>query len=63
MLQWDQGRRNEAFATRKRQWHAAKRKQEAGHQEEGRELMWSQSDGSGPSGSERAATKRSRHLS
>eukprot|EP00972_Heterocapsa_arctica_P032821 4831093-Heterocapsa_arctica.AAC.2 len=60
MLQWDQGRRNEVIATRKQQWHAAKRKLEAGQQEEGRRLVRSQSEGSGLVGNDRAATKRSR---
>eukprot|EP00972_Heterocapsa_arctica_P037874 5575292-Heterocapsa_arctica.AAC.1 len=61
MLQWDQGRRNDAFANRKRQWHATKRKQEAGLQDVSKELFVSQSDGSGTSGSERVAAKRSKH--
>eukprot|EP00972_Heterocapsa_arctica_P022889 3366871-Heterocapsa_arctica.AAC.1 len=62
-MQWDQGRRNEALANRKQQWHAAKRKLEVGHLEEGRRLVRSQLDGSGLLGSDRAATKRSRHHS
>eukprot|EP00972_Heterocapsa_arctica_P081222 11970927-Heterocapsa_arctica.AAC.1 len=63
MIQWDQGRRNEALANRKQQLHAAKRKLDAGNLEEGRRLVRSQSDGSGLLGSDRAATKRNRHHS
>eukprot|EP00972_Heterocapsa_arctica_P048668 7173188-Heterocapsa_arctica.AAC.1 len=33
MLQRDQGRRNDALANRKRQWHTTKRQQEAGPQD------------------------------
>eukprot|EP00972_Heterocapsa_arctica_P006659 974594-Heterocapsa_arctica.AAC.1 len=63
MAHWDQGRRNEVFANRKQQWHATKRKLEGGHQDGGRRLVRSQSEGGGPLGSDRAATKRSRHHS
>eukprot|EP00972_Heterocapsa_arctica_P110049 16204848-Heterocapsa_arctica.AAC.1 len=38
MLHWDQGRRNDALANRKRQWHTTLRQREAGLQDGSSEL-------------------------
>eukprot|EP00972_Heterocapsa_arctica_P082457 12151306-Heterocapsa_arctica.AAC.1 len=61
MLHWNQDRRNDALANRKRQWHATLRQQEAGLQDGSCELVRSQSEGKGPPGSERFPANRSKH--